>query len=238
MKNAVFLNEQTFLSLKQLIQHLVTRLSSGKIDNFIQVALLGALKILKTNLLVLRTCKVPISDLLEPSDLQKFRAFSRDCLDKIEDYGEDDIENSVEVKYQKVILWHTKELSTLLDQVCNSDAPITKLNEVVSAFEKAKGDADTRKHVMILLSAISNPRSIRETLRGSSEEISRTCDAYKLFLDFYNDQVLEFLSNDALESLEKEDTFMGRVNLFIKDFTEVVLVQYGLFCQEIEETSA
>ena len=49
---------------------------------------------------------------------------------------------------------------------------------------------------MILLSAISNPKSIREILRGSSEDITRTCNAYTLFLDFYNEKILELLIND------------------------------------------
>jgi len=53
--------------------------------------------------------------MLDPSDLQEFKYFNRNCLDKLEDFGEEDIENSVEVRYQKVIIWHAKELSNLLD---------------------------------------------------------------------------------------------------------------------------
>jgi hypothetical protein len=60
IENAVLLNEQTFLSLKQLIKHLVNELSSGKVNNYIQVALLGAIKLLKINLEALRLAKVPI----------------------------------------------------------------------------------------------------------------------------------------------------------------------------------
>ena len=81
-----------------------------------------------------------------------------------------------------------------------------------------------RKHVMILLSAISNPKSIREIFRGSSEDIARTCKTYALFLNFYNEQVLEFLGNDSKVTLDKEDTLIGRVGSFIKEFTELILV--------------
>ena len=85
--NSVFLNEMTFVALKQLIELLVTLHSSGKVNNFTQVALLAAIKLLKTNLKVLKLTKITFSELLEPADLESFNTFSQDCLSKIEDYG-------------------------------------------------------------------------------------------------------------------------------------------------------
>ena len=40
---------------------------------------------------------------------------------------------------------------------------------------------------------INNLRSIREMLRGSAAEIKRMNGALKVFLDFNNEKVLEFL---------------------------------------------
>ena len=78
--NAVLLNEQTFLSLKQLISDLVKRTSSGRVDRFLQVSLLASLKLLKTNLMALSMTKMTLANIMDPSDLQEFKTFSRDCL--------------------------------------------------------------------------------------------------------------------------------------------------------------
>ena len=78
--NAVLLNEQTFLSLKQLISDLVKRTSSGRVDRFLQVSLLASLKLLRTNLMALSMTKMTLANIMDPSDLQEFKTFSRDCL--------------------------------------------------------------------------------------------------------------------------------------------------------------
>ena len=70
--NAVHINEQTFLTLKLLISDLVKRTSKGRVDNFLQVALLAALKLLKTNLVCLRMCKMTLASIMDEADLKEF----------------------------------------------------------------------------------------------------------------------------------------------------------------------
>ena len=65
-------------------------MSTGEVNNFAQVALLAAIKLLRTNLLALRMVKMSLVSILEPADLQDFRNFITDCLDQIETINFDD----------------------------------------------------------------------------------------------------------------------------------------------------
>ena len=65
-------------------------MSTGEVNNFAQVALLAAIKLLRTNLLALRMVKMSLVSILEPTDLQDFRNFITDCLDQIETINFDD----------------------------------------------------------------------------------------------------------------------------------------------------
>ena len=100
----------------------------------------------------------------------------------------------MEVSYQKVIVWHAKDMRSELDRMVNADAPISKIDQILDVFSQARqGDPDQIEHVLRLVGMINNLRSIREMLRGSAAEIKRMNGALKVFLDFNNEKVLEFL---------------------------------------------
>lgn len=139
-KNSVQINEETFLILERLILDLLNRLSSGKIDLYLQVSLLASLKLLKANLTAVKICKMTLSDILEPEDLDGYKTFSKSILDKIEDYSVDGevADISVELRYQKVICWHAKEVIPLLNQLSYSESPIEKIDMIIKLFAKAR----------------------------------------------------------------------------------------------------
>ena len=112
----------------------------------------------------------------------------------------------------------------------NSNALINKIDEILSIFSLAKeGDASKIEAVKTLVGVVSNPRSIRDMLRGTDAEIKRINEVFKMFLEFTNEHLMSFLHENSQETLDKSDNLLGMVSQFIKEYSQVLLVQYGLY---------
>ena len=85
------------------------------------------------------------------------------------------------------------------------------------------------------MGAISNPKTIREMLRGNPYELSRAKAAIEVSLNYSNKCTLDWLLTNDHSSLNKDQNLLEKVLAFIKDYTEVMLIHYGSYCQEIEE---
>ena len=74
-------------------------------------------------------------------------------------------------------------------------------------------------------------------LRGTDAEIKRINEVFKMFLEFTNEHLMSFLHENSQETQDKSDNLLGMVSQFIKEYSQVLLVQYGLYIEEIAEAS-
>ena len=75
-----------FHRLFLVLKHTIPRVAKGKVDVHVQISLLAAMKLLRTNLNCLKACKTAFSQIVKPEVIDLYRELRNDYLPSLQPF--------------------------------------------------------------------------------------------------------------------------------------------------------